>query len=312
MGAKTPLQQFFSPGDASDSIYLSHREHGNKIKIKALIEEMWTRFAPVCPDDINDFLTDARSHFVQRVWEMYLANVLMEQFDLAKPPPEGPDILFEHDGVRHWVEAVAPGPGTGPNAVPQSGPDDRMIPHIPEDKLILRLTSAIYDKLSKIEKYKDKGIVGAEDACVIAVNVSRIRDADLEDHDVPMVIKALFPVGEGVLRFTPYSEEDPEFGYKHREAVTKKRPGPEGVEDGPSIPTTLFLDPRSKPISSVFYSSWGIWFGPNPIGRDINVVHNPQAAVPIAHNLFDFGMEHFWVEGDALHRDRRKYDENPI
>lgn len=308
---KDAPRPFFQPGEASDPIYISHRDHGTKAPLKALIEEMWANFAPFCPDNHDDFLTDARSHFVQRVWEMYLANVLMRQFDLQKPLAEGPDILFEHEGVRCWVEAIAPGPGTEPNAVPQRDPQARWIPHIPEEMLILRLTSALNEKLSKIEKYRSKGIVGDGDACIIAINVSQILDADLEDHDVPMIIKALFPIGEAVIRFMTYSDKEPEFGYDHRDAVVKRRIGSNGVEDGASVPTTLFLDPRSGPISGVFYSSAGIWFGMNPLGRDINIVHNPQATVPITRDLFKFGRETFWLEGDKIQRDRRVYPNCP-
>jgi len=299
------FRPFFSSDEATDSIYVSHRDHGTKAQIKAMIEDMWLRYAPVCPDNHKDFLTDARSHFVQRVWEMYLANVIMGQFKLQKPPPEGPDILFEHEGVRYWVEAVSPGPGEGPNAVPQRSPDNNLVPMIPAGKLLLRLTHAMREKELKFEKYRAKGIVNEDDACVIAVNISGIRDADLFDQDGPMAVRALFPVGEVVLRFKAGSSDQPVIDRNLRRGVLKKKFGPDGPESDEFIPTDLFLDPRSASISCMFYSSWGIWFNPEPLGRDIYVIHNPQAKVPIAKDLLQFGREHIWLDGHNLHRERR-------
>src|SRR5690242_5810593 len=82
---------FFSSGAAGE-LYTAHLEHGTKTGVRQRIEELWARYSPYCPD--THFLSDARVHFVQRTWEMYLACALMDAgFGLERPPPKGPDIL---------------------------------------------------------------------------------------------------------------------------------------------------------------------------------------------------------------------------
>lgn len=43
---------------------------------RALIEELWVQFQPVCGDPHAHFLRDARTNFHQRTWELLLAGVL--------------------------------------------------------------------------------------------------------------------------------------------------------------------------------------------------------------------------------------------
>lgn len=105
---------------------------------------------------------------------------------------------------------------------------------------------------------------------------------------------------------TPNSDEEPQLGYLHRDIVLKKKIGLNKVDESAPVSTRLFLDSSSKPISCVFYlSSWCIFSTPNPLGNNINVVYNPQATVSIARNLFRFGREHFWLEGNKIKREPR-------
>ncbi len=138
---------FFSTGPAG-ALYAAHLEHGTKTGVRERIEELWARYRPYCPD--AHFLSDARKHFVQRTWEMYLACALMDVgFELSRPPPKGPDILTTLDGSRLWIEAVAPTAGDGPDAVPGREKRGRMVGRVwsgspPSDEsLILRCASAL-------------------------------------------------------------------------------------------------------------------------------------------------------------------------
>lgn len=119
---------------------------------------MWRRYEPYCPD--AHFLSDARSHFVARTWEMYIACTLLDAgFKLDRPPETGPDIATWVDGRRLWIEAVAPASGAGADAVP--GRDGRgskqgnvWLGHMPsEDSLILRCASVLVTKRTKLAEY---------------------------------------------------------------------------------------------------------------------------------------------------------------
>jgi hypothetical protein len=75
---------FFSSGPAA-ALYTAHLEHGTKTGVRQRIEDLWARYYPYCPDP--HFLSDAREHFVQRTWEMYLACALLDAgFGLEKSP----------------------------------------------------------------------------------------------------------------------------------------------------------------------------------------------------------------------------------
>src|SRR4051812_43437742 len=79
---------FFTDDVALDPIYVSHRDHDSKAKVRARIERMWAKYGPYCPD--THYLTDARAHFVARTWEMYLACAMLDAgLKLARPPAKG-------------------------------------------------------------------------------------------------------------------------------------------------------------------------------------------------------------------------------
>src|SRR5690606_32224793 len=76
----------------------------------------WQGFAPLCGDAPEQFLKGARAQFAQRTWELHLATLLLERdYELEKPPADGPDIMLLTDEGRVWLEAVAPEPGQGKN-----------------------------------------------------------------------------------------------------------------------------------------------------------------------------------------------------
>ena len=67
---------FFSDGPAQDKAYVVCRDSQWRGDIREMIEGLWRRYQPYCPD--LHFLSDARSHFAQRTWELYLASVLLD------------------------------------------------------------------------------------------------------------------------------------------------------------------------------------------------------------------------------------------
>ncbi len=153
-----------------------------------------------CPDP--HFLSDAREHFVQRTWEMYLACALLDAgFALERPPPKGPDILTTVDGTKLWIEAVAPTAGEGPDAVPAPEKRGRMVGRVwsgsplSDESLILRCASALTYKLAKWQEYVSEGTVAPTDRLAIAVGLGDIDEVFLSDTGIPMILKALFPIG---------------------------------------------------------------------------------------------------------------------
>lgn len=291
-GSHHPI--FFSSGPAG-KLYAAHLEHGNKTGVRQRIEDLWERYSPYCPDP--HFLSDAREHFVQRTWEMYLACALLDVgFCLEKPPPKGPDILTTVDGARLWIEAVAPTPGDGPDAVPGREKRGHMVGRIwsgspPSDEsLILRCASALTYKLTKWQEYVSGGVVAPTDRLAIAICLGDIDEAFLSETGVPVILKALFPIGPYYMSFAVGRPDvEPRGGYKYRDTVVK--------QGGALVSTTLFEKHSvAKSLVGVFFSEWGIWNAPARIGHDIVFVHNPFMRERVPEGAFSFVREE-WVPG---------------
>src|SRR6266542_2240410 len=84
-----PSTTFFIDGPCEDPAYLSTRDHPRGGESTYFVEELWRRFYHL---SYSPFREDARTHFHQRFWEMYLAVTLLEHdFDLKRYGDEGPE-----------------------------------------------------------------------------------------------------------------------------------------------------------------------------------------------------------------------------
>jgi len=84
-----PSTTFFIDGPCGDPAYLNTRDHPRGVEFKHFVEELWRRSCHLAD---SHFREDARTHFHQRFWEMYLAVTLIEHdFDLKRYGPEGPE-----------------------------------------------------------------------------------------------------------------------------------------------------------------------------------------------------------------------------
>jgi hypothetical protein len=297
------MTKFFSGGLAPDPLYNGCREHSNKQSVRRRLERMWAAYEPFCPD--AHFLSDARSHFVARTWELYLAASLMRRgFKLSRPPAKGPDLLTTIGDRRVWIEAVAPTSGDGSDRVPTR--DERGFKrgniwqgHPPaEEALILRCATAISGKLQKLNEYTEAGIVRSDDACVVALTLGGILDADVSSPDLPIGVKAVFGIGELLMTVTIGSPER-EVAYTDRPVVNKR--------SGANVDTRIFCAPESARISGLLYADCGIWNAPRIAGSDLILVRNPAASVALDPGSLRFPKEEFSVTaGGLLDRQKRK------
>ena len=139
MGLKN---QFFQESKSCCSEYKAVRENENRIRHKAFIESLWEQYKEYAD---NHFLTDACRHFHERFWEMYLGVSFLDQGYLINAgSSKGPEFYFslKDSQSKLWVEATAPGLGTGHDAVPELIPDGNMRP-FPENEILLRIRNAM-------------------------------------------------------------------------------------------------------------------------------------------------------------------------
>ena len=265
-GDEVAMSSLFGPADEGTcDAYRACRDHGTKADARAFLEHAWDRLGHLVGDRQQHFLTEFRSNFHAKSWELYLLDVLSAASCRIEPgKPEGPDICAIIGGKRVWIEAVVPTPGApeSPDRVFQrpSGPWAGAL--YPEAALLIRYRSVLEEKLKKIDRYLAKGVIASTDVVLIAVNQGAILDSDLHDVEVPAIVKAVFPLGETVMVVTPYSEEPPRVEIPPRFSVTKKT--------GAEVSTTLFIEPRSAAISGVLFASQVVWNLQKTAVMDVN------------------------------------------
>lgn len=298
------VTSFFQSGRASQP-YESVRDHANFADTKSLIESIWREYHPHADPH---FLTDAKQHFHQRTWEMYLWYVLHSNgFSPTKPGPKGPDYRFQFGEKTVWVEAVAPGRGESQDAVPQlqflNDMPEPIAQDVPEEAILLRFTKALEDKRKQYEEFRSENDARNTDTFIIAINGCLATDYR-GDSSVPYVIKATIGIGHLMVMFDPTGKEAPHSRYQRREQVLKNNNEP--------IPTNLFLRDEYQHVSGVLYSPKDVCNVPRQLGAEMYYFHNPRA-----HNLLPFGVfkfcREYWVDlGREVLEHKDWYAEKPI
>lgn len=267
---------------ATDRAYINLRDSDSAPARAAreLTESLWLRYAPFADDH---FLECIPHEFDERFWEMYLTCSLLQLgLDVHCPKP-GPDNLVETVGGRIWIEAVTPTSGASghPDAIPE--PKAGKAERVPEERILLRMRSAIrYKYETKYREYLDKGIIAPDDSYVVAVNGCQLHHA-IADNYPPWIAKSVFPIGGLQVALDRDSLEVVDTSYQYRAVVEKS--------SGASVSTDIFLDPEYRDLSGVLYSRVDAG---NPTARmadDFILVHNPFANRPLDDGLLGRGTE---------------------
>jgi hypothetical protein len=227
----------------------------------------------------------------QRVWEMMLARHLDALGYRVTTSDEGPDFRIEHEGRTIWVEAICP----EPKGVPQDylegpKPGEFKVGDVPHNEVLLRWTAAIKEKCEKLEDYRKKGIVGAGDGYIIAVNGCQLGALPLQ-HGVsqfPYALEAVYPAGPIAI---PVDKATGAFG----QPFVSNRPKIETAKGKP-VPTTIFLDKANAGVSAVMAFSHDR--SEIPL-LPLDVVHNHYASAPIPKQIFGPAIEEWGTEPDG-------------
>lgn len=194
---------------------------------------------------------------------------------------EGPDFLVSHEDRNIWVEVICPEPrGIPANwSTLNEGATD-----FPHESLLLRWTAAIKEKSEKLignaggttDGYLQSGIVGPNDAYVIAVNGCQLRNglapALTSISQFPFAAEAVFPIGPYQLTLAEDTLEVTARGHQHRPYIINR--------NGSQVPAYAFLDPRFNHVSAIWAVdvNGGVAFGNS---EPMAVIHNPNAINPI-------------------------------
>lgn len=278
------LSEFFLPGPVVDPAYLHTRDEPSLADAKQLTERLWKTYEPYAD---NHFREDARSHFLQRFWEMYLACSLLDRgLELQRFGGAGPEFYFYADGTRVWVEAVAPGPGEGLDRVPEIRSGEMY--EVPVEKIILRFTHVLLDKGRRIDIALQRGIVCPEDIVILAINSRGIPHAPY-GGEMPYFLKALLPFGQLTFDIDRDTTRCVRSYHQYRTEVHK--------ENGSVVSTAPFLDSVNCKFAAVLHSGVDCANHPDRLGDDFVVLHSPVRDVGLSDSVFDWCRQFRYGDG---------------
>lgn len=279
---------FFLPGPADDPAYRNTRDLPAAEEARQFTNKLWSRYRGLADRNAR---TDARNHFHERFWEMYVAVALMERgIQPLKTDRCGPEFYVVIDGHRYWVEAICPGPGTGEDRVPEPDYGSVVATRTPVEKIILRYTAAFVEKQRRYATARAKGLIAPEDGYLLAMNSRRIPRAPF-GGPLPYFIQAFLPIGPLAVELDRKTGEVVDSGYQYRDHLRKENSAP--------VSTTAFASARAAFCSAVIHSSVDCTHHYAPLGNDFNVLHNPYAALPLRTDALPWATNSF-VVGEEL------------
>lgn len=230
-------------------------------------DKLWEKYKTFAD---SHFLTQIKTNFHQRSWEMYIGNVLLEKKITIQSQNEGPDFIINNIA---YIECVAPTKGepTKPDSTPKmfvaTKPEEIRIQDVPTDKMILRITGAIKDKaLRQYKNWKSKKWFDSDTPFVIAVNTGDLAHA--EDPSMPNMLKAMFG-----FQFLQINIKTGATNFSYRDKIDKSNNEP--------VPVNYFINEDFDFVSGVLFSDRPILDHPENIGEDCFFVNNPFADNPV-------------------------------
>jgi len=208
-------------------------------QIRQGLEKLWRRFELYAD---KEFIKEFGRHVEERFSEMYLGvrlldcrKALRKRDRLAKAERDaGPDFCIQKGRRKIWVEVIAPSSGdeTNLDKVPNlfaSGADSDA-----RRKIELRIAGALKTKADKFARYREKGIIGPNDSCIVAIGASQFaHEADAESGaGLPLPVTTVFPFGEEVIAIDPQTAEFASLSHKYSgeiERAKKEGNKPEAV-----------------------------------------------------------------------------------
>lgn len=276
---------FFVEGEATDPSY-QHLRDSRCDRSRCGVEELWEQYRNFADPHFRE---DARNHFHQRYWEMYLGVALMNRgFQLQRWGDAGPDFYIEIGKQRIWLEAVAPERGCGDDEVPSLVLNKVM--DVPVKQMILRFTQALREKRGKYLGALKKGIIAPEDQYILAINSYCFMDSSFQ-NPLPVFLKAFMGVGDRVVNLPRRSSTSSEFTF--RTHVTKTNDA--------EVSTVPLLDKANAFCSAVLHSRVNAGNRRESMDGDFQLLLNPHAQSPVRRQEFAW-WERFVFDGSFLQR----------
>lgn len=272
--------------EAATDIYRLMQAQGREDD-RARFDALFERAQPYLDSNFKDQFARCTN---ERFFELRLVTTLLDHGLELDPAQEGrPDIgTYLADGRRLWIEAVTLSWGRpdNPDRPPPLG--ERFQP-APVREALLRHTAALKEKRDKFRTYREKGVVGPDDCCVVAMSSGGLHP-HVEGVGLPRVVSAVLPFGDEVVTIDRLSGEVLEVTHEHQPEIRNARDAP--------VATTAFEDPEAYgQISAVLHDSAFIstWPGDLQPNRWVTV-HNPTTSARLPEDQFPWGRRFRIVE----------------
>lgn len=227
---------------------------------------------------VTELVSGNKAKILQRVWEMMIARHLDALGFKIKTAAKGPDFRFEHEGRVYWIEAVSPEPmGVPEDYLEFPKPGEFKVGDVPHEEVRRRWITAVDEKAKKLKKYRAKGIVGGNDAYIIAVNGCQLGALPV-DHGIsglPYAVEAVYPVGPLAI---PIEKATCAFGKPYIGIQWSIKSA-----NGSPVPTSMFVNNEHAGVSAIIASSSDR--SEDPI-LPLDVVHNNCAKVQLGRGIF--------------------------
>jgi len=274
----TTGEGFFIQGEGLDLGYLNVRDSTHHEETRLFVDSLWAKYKPLA--DVH-FQEDAKNHFLERFWEMYVAVTFMERgLELVPVGGEGPEFYFAISQRRIFVEAIAPGPGTALDQVP--GPQYGVATETPTEKILLRFTHALVEKRKKYLEALRKNIVRCDDGYLLAINSRGIHHG-AGGNTMPYFVQAFLPFGPLAVALDSKTGNIVDSFHQYRDTVPK--------QSGQNISTKAFLDSEFQFVSAVLHSRVDCVNCPTELGADFCILHNPGATHGIDPLVFPWSKQ---------------------
>lgn len=264
------------------------------------LEELWRRFEPYAD---KKFVKEFGRHVEEQFWEMYLGVHLLHDKKAIKKKSElpkalrdeGPDFCIRKGRRNIWVEAIAPSPGDedNPDRVPDlfaSGAEKDS-----RRKIELRIGSSLKTKTDKFSNYREKGIIGEKDSCIVAIAASQFAlEADVESGaGLPLPVTTVYPFGDEVVQFDPQTAEFTSISHKYSAEIERIQKNEQRQNP---VPRTAFQNDYFAGIDGLIWShrSTGNFLGNS---NDLVFVQNQLSKRPLPRRWLDWSEEYWPVDG---------------
>lgn len=257
-----------------ENVFLQFPQYDQYYITSACIADRKAKFEALRPKHEafadSNFLDEIKINFHDRSWEMYMSNILANNGLSLKSWNNWPDLIIK-DTI--YLECVVSKQWSKDN--PHRVPDlVNWIQDIPEHEMLLRMTSSIFEKLSKYkDKRQSKNWFNESFPFIIALNTWDLKFS--QNPWIPLILKALF----WIWHFTiPKDKTKKSFRWL-RTSIPKW---------DVNIPSTIFEEPQYAKISAIIRSETDVLNHPKNIGEDCILIHNPHAINKLDIHTFHF------------------------